>query len=159
MEKLNIRRAVVTGCTGAVGTALVKELTKRGAEVLALCRKSSERTSRLAGLENVRRLFPSGLVRDDGGSAGRRSHAKRQYPLFSGRRGRGREIRLQGIRGGGVAGGIRSVGRSSQARYADFSEKRLRNGKALCGAAHPFGVPKERNQAYLDENFKCLRSL
>ena len=51
MEKLNIRRAVVTGCTGAVGTALVKELTKRGAEVLALCRKSSERTSRLAGLE------------------------------------------------------------------------------------------------------------
>ena len=54
MEKLNIRRAVVTGCTGAVGTALVKELTKRGAEVLALCRKSSERTSRLAGLENVK---------------------------------------------------------------------------------------------------------
>ena len=35
MEKLNIRRAVVTGCTGAVGTALVKELTKRGAEALA----------------------------------------------------------------------------------------------------------------------------
>ena len=39
MNEEIIRRAVVTGATGAVGMALVKELVGRGIEVLALCRK------------------------------------------------------------------------------------------------------------------------
>ena len=55
-EKMNeeiIRRAVVTGATGAVGMALVKELVGRGIEVLALCRTGSGRAKRLNGIEGV----------------------------------------------------------------------------------------------------------
>jgi nucleoside-diphosphate-sugar epimerase len=53
METLQIRRAIVAGATGAIGMALVKELTEAGVEVLALCRKNSARADRLNGLKGV----------------------------------------------------------------------------------------------------------
>lgn len=38
-----VKRAVVTGATGAIGTALIKELTSHGIETLVLTREDSER--------------------------------------------------------------------------------------------------------------------
>lgn len=38
-----VKKAVITGATGAIGTALIKELTSRGIETLVLTRKDSER--------------------------------------------------------------------------------------------------------------------
>lgn len=40
---MNIKRAIVTGATGVVGTALVKELISNGVEVLIFCRERSRR--------------------------------------------------------------------------------------------------------------------
>lgn len=42
-----MKRAIITGATGAIGTALIDRLTEDGAEVLVLCRKDSERASRI----------------------------------------------------------------------------------------------------------------
>ena len=50
MNEEIIRRAVVTGATGAVGMALVKERVGRGIEVLALCRTGSGRAKRLSDI-------------------------------------------------------------------------------------------------------------
>ena len=41
-------KAVVTGATGAVGTALVAELVKNGVETTVLCRRGSERNNRIS---------------------------------------------------------------------------------------------------------------
>lgn len=40
-----MKRAVVTGATGAIGTALIKELIKNNIEVLVFCREGSARNS------------------------------------------------------------------------------------------------------------------
>ncbi|MBQ6553593.1 MAG: NAD-dependent epimerase/dehydratase family protein, partial [Firmicutes bacterium] len=61
-----MKRAVITGATGAIGTALIKEFIKNGIEVLVFCRQDSARTGNipvsplvtvkycaLDGLENV----------------------------------------------------------------------------------------------------------
>ncbi len=50
----HIRRAVITGATGAVGTAVVRELIRRGAEVLVLAREGSARNSNIPQHELVR---------------------------------------------------------------------------------------------------------
>lgn len=42
-----MKRAVVTGATGAIGTALVAELVKEGTEVLVLTRKDSKRNKNI----------------------------------------------------------------------------------------------------------------
>lgn len=42
-----MKRAVITGATGSVGTALVQELTSRGVEVLVLCREGSARNRQI----------------------------------------------------------------------------------------------------------------
>ncbi|MCM1100966.1 MAG: NAD-dependent epimerase/dehydratase family protein [Acetatifactor muris] len=42
-----MQRAIVTGATGAIGTALVEELIRRRVEVLVFCRKGSERNGRI----------------------------------------------------------------------------------------------------------------
>ncbi len=42
-----IKRAVISGATGAVGMALIEELTSRGIEVLVLCREGSARSANI----------------------------------------------------------------------------------------------------------------
>ena len=42
-----MKRAIITGATGAIGTALVAELISAGIEVLVLCREGSVRNSRI----------------------------------------------------------------------------------------------------------------
>lgn len=42
-----IRRAIITGATGAIGTALIAELIKQNIEVLVFARKGSERNSKI----------------------------------------------------------------------------------------------------------------
>ena len=49
-----IRRAVVTGPTGAIGTALCRLLDKKGIDVYALVRPGSRRTEHLKYIEGVR---------------------------------------------------------------------------------------------------------
>lgn len=51
---LNIRRAVITGPTGAVGKALIEELVGRGIEVIAVPREGSRRLSSIPHHELVR---------------------------------------------------------------------------------------------------------
>ena len=43
----NIKRAIITGATGAVGTALVAELIRENIEVLVFCRERSVRNERI----------------------------------------------------------------------------------------------------------------
>jgi len=47
-------RAVITGATGAIGMALIKELTAHGDEILVLCRSESARTKRIP--DNVKKI-------------------------------------------------------------------------------------------------------
>ena len=42
-----VNRAIITGATGAVGTALINELISNGTEVLVFCRKGSARANRI----------------------------------------------------------------------------------------------------------------
>ena len=42
-----MKRAIITGATGAIGTALVAELINTGVEVLVLCRRDSSRNARI----------------------------------------------------------------------------------------------------------------
>jgi nucleoside-diphosphate-sugar epimerase len=48
-----LKKAVVTGATGFLGYALLKELIQNDVFVYALCRNNSSRASRLSGLDNV----------------------------------------------------------------------------------------------------------
>ena len=53
----NIRKAVITGATGEIGTALVRELTEHGIEVLVLCREGSSRNDRIPDHPLVQKVF------------------------------------------------------------------------------------------------------
>lgn len=44
-----MKRAVISGATGAIGMALIQKLIEEGTEILVLCRKGSERSGRLPG--------------------------------------------------------------------------------------------------------------
>lgn len=48
-----MKRAIITGATGAIGTALINELIKNGVEVLVLCRKGSPRNEQIPNHELV----------------------------------------------------------------------------------------------------------
>lgn len=45
--RLNMNRAIITGATGAIGTALIKELVNRNIEVLVFTRKDSKRNNNI----------------------------------------------------------------------------------------------------------------
>ena len=47
-------KAVISGATGAIGMALLGELTKQGCEVLVLCRKQSARTAQIPSSPLIR---------------------------------------------------------------------------------------------------------
>ena len=49
-------KAVITGATGAVGMALIRELSAMGAEILVLCRSGSARSQRIPDTDNVKKL-------------------------------------------------------------------------------------------------------
>lgn len=61
---INLRRAIVTGPTGAVGTALINELVDHGVEVVAVPREGSSRLSAIPQSELVR-VVPCSLDRYD----------------------------------------------------------------------------------------------
>lgn len=52
-----IKRAVITGATGAIGTALINELIKHNIEVLVLCREGSERNKNIPTNPLVKCVF------------------------------------------------------------------------------------------------------
>lgn len=52
-----MKRAIITGATGAVGTALIKELVSNGIEVLVFCRKGSKRNVQIPEHELVTRKY------------------------------------------------------------------------------------------------------
>lgn len=53
MIQRKIKRAVVTGPTGAIGTALCKELAENGIRVFAVCRPGSHRADAIPKHENI----------------------------------------------------------------------------------------------------------
>lgn len=57
MIERQIRRAVITGPTGAVGTALCRELAENGIAVYAVCRPGSARSSAIPEHENIHLVF------------------------------------------------------------------------------------------------------
>lgn len=55
-ENSRIRRAVITGATGAIGMALLQELIASGTEVLVLCREGSVRNTQIPQHPLIRTL-------------------------------------------------------------------------------------------------------
>ncbi len=51
-----MKKAVITGATGAVGMAIISELASRNIEVLVLCRASSPRSAQIPNTPLIRRL-------------------------------------------------------------------------------------------------------
>ena len=49
-------KAVITGATGAVGMALISELTSRGIQTLVLCRASSKRSANIVENDLIRKI-------------------------------------------------------------------------------------------------------
>lgn len=54
-----MQRAIITGATGAVGTALVHELTEHDVEVLVFCRKDSARNHNISSHRLVKKVYCS----------------------------------------------------------------------------------------------------
>lgn len=52
-----MKKAIITGATGAIGSALVRELISRNIEVLVLCRADSNRIDRIPEHPLVRKIF------------------------------------------------------------------------------------------------------
>lgn len=57
MKSIEMRRVVVTGATGFIGLHLVKELSLKGCEIYAICRKDSAHYKRLANISGVKTVF------------------------------------------------------------------------------------------------------
>lgn len=54
-----MKRAIITGATGTIGIALVKELIAYGIEVLVFCRKSSKRNNQIPEHPLVTKMYCS----------------------------------------------------------------------------------------------------
>ncbi|QUO20772.1 NAD(P)-dependent oxidoreductase [Clostridiaceae bacterium Marseille-Q4143] len=54
-----MKRAVISGATGAIGTALIYELISQNVEILVLCRKESSRNDRIPEHPLVKKCFCS----------------------------------------------------------------------------------------------------
>ena len=54
-----MKRAIISGATGAVGTAIIQELIKNNVEVLVLCREGSKRNCNIPVHDLVRRRYCS----------------------------------------------------------------------------------------------------
>ena len=52
-----MKRVIVTGATGAIGTALIKELVKNGIETLVFCRRDSKRNQNIPHHPLVNKLY------------------------------------------------------------------------------------------------------
>ena len=69
----NIMRVIVTGATGAIGTALIQELINNEIEVLVFCREGSKRNSQIPESKFVTKRFCSlsqlAKVQNDTGKA------------------------------------------------------------------------------------------
>ena len=57
--RMDMKRAIITGATGAVGMALIQELIEKGVEVLVFCREGSKRNQRIPSHPLVNKLFCS----------------------------------------------------------------------------------------------------
>ncbi len=57
MKERKISKAVVTGPTGAIGTALCSELANNGIQVYAICRPNSNRTSSIPENKLIHKVF------------------------------------------------------------------------------------------------------
>ena len=54
-----MKRAIITGATGSVGTALIKELVSNDVEVLVLCREGSKRNDNILKHPLVEKIYCS----------------------------------------------------------------------------------------------------
>lgn len=52
-----MKRAIITGATGAIGTALINELIQNNIEVMVICREGSERNGRIPENSLVTKVF------------------------------------------------------------------------------------------------------
>ena len=57
MIKREVSKAIITGPTGAIGTALCLELAKNGIEVFAVCRPNSSRCSSIPKHEKIHKVY------------------------------------------------------------------------------------------------------
>ena len=57
MIRREIKRAVITGPTGAIGTALCTVLAERGIKVFAVCRPGSSRAAAVPKHENIEIVY------------------------------------------------------------------------------------------------------
>ena len=121
-----MKKAIVTGATGFLGSALVKELTENDIFVYALCRKGSSRLSRLSDIRNIEVIetelseFP--ITADINGAdvfyhlawEGERNNFDKQF--------RNIEMTLNCLKMAAESGCKRFICTGSQAEYGDTDE-------------------------------------
>ena len=59
MSCINMKRAIITGATGAVGTAIIQALIQNEVEVLVLCREGSKKNDRIPNHKLVSKRYCS----------------------------------------------------------------------------------------------------
>lgn len=54
---MTIKKAIVTGATGMIGSALIEHLVKEGIEVLAICRRESKRINNIPSNSLIKKVY------------------------------------------------------------------------------------------------------
>lgn len=72
-----MKRVIITGATGTLGTALIKELIENNIEVFVICREGSKRNSNIPESSMVRKIYC-----DLGGLSNLRNNTGKEYDVF-----------------------------------------------------------------------------
>ena len=173
-----MKRAILTGATGAIGMALICELIQNNVEMLIFCRDGSVRNSNIpvhplvtlqyCSLEQLESLQnDTGKEYDvlyhfawDGtmGDARNDMYLQNKNVKYT-CRWCGGTLWLQDFHWGRLPGGVWKSGGHFTRKYAGISGKWIWNGKALRRTDEQGIVRTKGNQAYLDEDPEHLRPL
>lgn len=171
-----MKRAIVTGATGAVGTALIRELINSSIETLVFCREGSKRNDQIPKHKLVRKKYCS---LDD--LADVQNDTGKTFDVFITLGGRAQRV-LRGmictyrtamsamrwtrlvqqadlaakIYWSRVPGGIWSGRRCAEAGHTSISGNGLWNCEALCRADDKRICASIGHGTYLDAHFKCI---
>lgn len=172
-------RIVITGATGAVGTALIAEGIRQNVEMLVICRKASKRRQQIPDHPLVKVLelnmeeyetyqppegempydvfyhFAWGGTTGDGRNDCEIQEKNIRYALDAAAL--AKAFRMQCLCGSRFPGGVWPGGRKLKQPDSGISGKWLWHGKAVCRADDQTVLPSGGDAPRLDPDFKHLR--